>query len=391
MFNRNGHKDDKKKPASSVEDWREFDQDLELYPADETSYDVSASPADSSIPSFGVAKSGEKFNRAVARSAVQLPEVGQNGKKKLVGDNSDKKKPSKPKRVPTKQDNRWRFFFGLGLFVVGLAGSILLVQSSSKGIEVIVATRDIAPGQLITGADLTTARMSVPPDFATLLVGVREINTLTSNSEGGKSMTKVAARKLRVHQPIMQGDVVSATTLNKTGVPEGMVAMALPASAATSVSRITPGDMVSLLHVNTKSGPADSSGRPELLPTSKTGLETTLLVEKVVVLDVARSSSGVGLGSANSGSNATGDNQTLSNNRGAITNLTLLLTTEQAQKLATAKETGTINIVLLPFQVEPEKAVNHSTPAEAGANTPALTTSPVPITTAQPTTATPKN
>ncbi|HEX2912219.1 MAG TPA: RcpC/CpaB family pilus assembly protein [Chloroflexia bacterium] len=377
MFNHNGQKNDKKKLTSPAQDWHEFDQDLEVYPANESTYEHSASPADGSIPSFGVAKVGSKPGRINPGSTpAQLPDNGQDSKKRPVTESNHKKKSSKPKRVPTKQDNRWRFFFGLGLFVIGLAGSILLVQSNTKGIEVIVATRDITPGQPITSADLATARMSVPPDFAALLVNSGEINSLTETDSTSKSSIKVAARKLRVHQPIMQGDIVSPTTLNKTGVPDGMVAMALPVSASTAVSRITVGDMVNLLYVNSKGSAVDNVGKNETDGTNKGGLGTAVLAEKVVVLDVARSGSSVSLGNSSNSGSGSGDSSVSSSSRAAITNLTLLLTPEQAQKLAVAKETGTVNVVLLPFQVEAEASIPAASASPATTTQATTTTTP---------------
>lgn len=388
MFHKNNGNHQQSKSFTSreaVPDLSEFDQDLEIYPTNETGYEDSPSPADSSIPSFGIAKASGKANRISPRTTVAQPiNPGQNGKKKQPLEGSDKKKSSKPKRVPTKQDNRWRFLFGLGLFVVGLAGSILLVQSNTKGIEVIVVTRDISPGQPITSADLATARMSVPPDFAALLVSSREINVLTENVEGSKPSTKVAARKLRVHQPIMQGDIVSPNTLNKTGVPDGMVAMALPVSASTAVARITPGDTVNLLFVNNRGSGVGNASPNETGGAAKGSLETTLLAERVVVLDVVRSGSSVSLGSAGNSGSSTGDNLSSSGSRATITNLTLLLTPEQAQKLAVAKEAGTVNVVLLPFQVQLEKTDNKQGQGEVGANTP-TGMMPSPIATIQPT------
>lgn len=359
MFKKNDNNYQQSKKSSSTPimppDLSEFDRDLEIYGAELIEYEDKPSPADGSIPSFGARKSVSKVDQSQVQPQTSHSVNNRSGsRKKLETETKDAQKGGRSKRVLTRQDNRWRFFFGLALFVVGLAGSIVLVQANTKGIEVVVATRDIAPGQTITEADLVTARMSVPPDLAALLVDSREISSLTGNGSG-TSPTKVAARKLRGHGPIMQGDIVAATTLNKTGVPEGMVAMALPASPATSVARISAGDKVTLLYVNTKSSVSGFSGPSETNTNSKNGLETSLLAERIVVLDVTRSSSGIGLGSgSNTGGNnpTSGDNSSGTSSRGAITNLTLLLTVEQARKLAVAKQTGTVDVVLLPFQLE---------------------------------------
>jgi Flp pilus assembly protein CpaB len=399
LFNKNTHSSDQKKPGASAagsQDWKEFDQDYpfnSLEEADDQDWSeeeaefAGAGSADSGIPSFGHTikngtgnTNGSSPNRPAnparpglntkgsAAQAVDLPASTTKAKNagSAVSDTPDRKsgnknKPAKPKRTVVKQDNRWRFFFGLCLFVVGLAGSILLVQTSTKGMEVIVATRDIAPGQPISLADLATARMSIPPDFAATLLGSSDMKTLTTGEDGTKPGRKIAARQLRAHQPIMQGDVVSPASLNKTGVPAGMVAMALPVSASTAVSRITPGDLVTLLYVNNKGSLADQAGVGTVKPGNNSESTNTTLAENITVLDVSRSNSGVSLGSTGTntggGTGSTADN-TGTAARGNLTNLTLLLTLEEAERVALAKETGTINVVLLPFEIEVKQAEN---------------------------------
>jgi Flp pilus assembly protein CpaB len=385
LFTSNGNKNEKGNPTSLKQDLQEFDQDLELYTENGVDNENRAAANNRNIPNFGVAKNPGKSSRIPARSDIDLtPATGQNPKKKLAAESKDTKKVAKPKKITTKQDNRWRFFFGLGLFVIGLAGSILLVQANTKGIEVIVATHDIAPGQKITNADLATARMSIPPDLATLLITSDEINTLITNSDNPNISLKVASRLLRGHQPIMRGDVVSPTTLNKTGVPEGMVAMALPVSASTAASRISSGDLVTLIYVNNKNGLTGNIGTNETVTTGQSSLETIILAEKVTVLDVARTGASINLGStSNNGGDNGSDGPTSTSNRGTITNLTLLLTNQQAQKLAQAKENGTVNVVLLPLQIQLKDNGNIPLPNEKPSASP--DTNPSPVVTSPPT------
>lgn len=401
LFKKNTQDHDQKKLKSAgSQDWKEFDQDYPFNSLEEvdeqdlsegTADTAGAGSADSGIPNFGHnVKNGTGYtngnsspNRPVnparpglsttgpAAGAVDSPTSNPKAKNagRAVSDTADSKpgnrnKPAKPKRPVVKQDNRWRFFFGLCLFVVGLAGSILLVQTSTKGMEVIVATRDIAPGQPISLADLATARMSIPPDFAATLLSSSDLKTLTASEDGTtKPGRKVAARQLRAHQPVMQGDVVSPASLNKTGVPAGMVAMALPVSASTAVSRITPGDQVTLLYVNNKGNLSDQAGVGTGKAVNNSGPTFTTLAEHITVLDVSRSSSGVSLGST--GTSTGGSTGNTADNTGAavkgnLTNLTLLLTLEQAQSVALAKEAGVINVVLLPFEIEVKQAGNTS-------------------------------
>lgn len=409
MFKRNNHKPEQKTVLPEQLDWQEFDQDLDLAVENEnfdSPKQISISEmADSGIPTFSSNANNGLKNRpnfklenTTNSSSTSSPSrlAGKSGRN-LTRSPANSNKSAKTRHPRTRQDSRWRFFFGLGLFVIGLAGSILLVQTSTKGIEVVVATRDIAPGQPISSADLATARMSVPPELAAMLLNSQDMTTLISNNAGTNSSLRVAARKLRTHQPIMQGDIVSAATLNKTGVPEGMIAMALPVSASTAASRINPGDTVTLLYVNAKDNSVQSIGKADITGSSKSSLETTVLAQGVTVLDVARSGSSVSFsGSGGSGSSNTSDSSTSNSNRSAPANLTLLLTLEQAQKLAVAKEMGTINVVLLPFQPQAEKSdtaqsQSEVSPASGAATTP-TSSNPVPAgnatSTATPATAT---
>jgi Flp pilus assembly protein CpaB len=277
-------------------------------------------------------------------SAVEnkVPSFSKGAVKKTLRE--EKVKQTKSNQPKTQQNARWRFFFGIFLFIVGLGGSLWLVSSSMEGVEVVVVTREIQPGQLITGSDLSTARINVAPNYAATLIDSREASKLVGQG-------KVAARLLRPSQPVMKGDIVSATELNKTGVPEGFVAIALPVSASTAASRINRDDQVTLLFV---------SGKGEVGEV-KAGNEgkAVILAEGVKVLEVSRASSSFSLNSSGNSANAT------PKSGGTINNLTLLVTLEQAQALARAKESGTIDVVLLPLAL-PESST--SLPTTPGAN-----------------------
>ncbi len=183
------------------------------------------------------------------------------------------------RRGVTAPDARWRLFFGLALFTVAFGVSFWVLNSSQKGVEVVIATREILAGQAITNADLSSARMSVSPELAANLYSSTELNLLTNpdNAAAAGTNRKLSSRLLRPHQPLMRGDIVPQAVLNKSGVPEGMVALAMPVSAATAASRINPDDFVTLLFVEKD---------------IKVAQVSVVLAEKVRVLDVTRSNSG---------------------------------------------------------------------------------------------------
>lgn len=380
MISSNGSKNNTGKPSGKEgQDFYEFDQDLKFDMERNSIQEVRGGSAESSIPDFGVIKNNVKPSRTFPKVDTDqlLRFNGQDPEgKNPIRKNKAKDKASKPQRISAKKDYRWRFFFGLILFVTGLAGSIFLVQSNTKGLEVIVATHDILPGQTITNADLTTARMSVPPDLASLLLSGDEINTFLGNNASNNS-PKVASRQLRSHQPIMQGDIISSATLNKTGVPEGMVAIALPVSPSTAASRITPGDSVTLIYVNNKSGLIGNFNANETASAEQKTIETRILAEKVTVLDVTRGGSNINLAAASNSNGSSSDNLISSSNRSPITNLTLLVTVDQAQQIAVAKETGTVNVVLLPLLLQSDKNVDSSSLKQTPQISPNIQASPI--------------
>ncbi len=243
------------------------------------------------------------------------------------------------------QDSRWRLFFGLALFVVTFVAALWILNGSQKGLEVIIAVREIQPGQPVTNADLSTAKVSVSPELAANLFSPAELNSLINSDNSPGLSRKVASRLLRTHQPVMRGDIVPQTALNKTGVPEGMVGLSLPVSAATAAARINQNDLVTLLYFDKDAKASLAAGQSQVL------------AEGVKVLDITRSTSGFSLNATGnaSSSSATGSGSAINSpltdsntSRSPLTNLTLLVTLEQARVIVAAKEQGVISVVLLP-------------------------------------------
>lgn len=305
---------------------------------------------DFNIPSFGI-KTGEHFIKAEPRPngiaggitglKSTFPNLNQpldSGPIKKNGKpaSGSKNKPNSIKPV-VKQDSRWRLFFGLALFIVTFIAALWVLNSSQKGIEVIIAVREILPGQAITNGDFSTAKVSVSPELANNLFNPSELSTLINSENSSGTNQKVASRLIRAHEPVMRGDIVAQATLNKTGVPEGMVALSLPVSASTAAARISRNDLVTLLYFDKNDKEQQTSG------------QSLVLAEKVKVLDITRSSTGFSLNtSSSSASDGSSISSPLIDSRSPLTNLTILVTLEQAKTIEAAKEKGVINVVLLP-------------------------------------------
>ena len=273
-----------------------------------------------------------------------------------------RKQKQKAGRTPVKQDSRWRLLSGLAVFIVGLAAIVFLVQSNVKGAEVVVAAHDIPAGQVITSADLTTALISADPNYVTTLINSKNLSTLTDEN----GTRRVSSRFIHAHEPVVKGDVVLPSAFNRTGVPEGMVALSMATTPANASSRINSGDMVTLLYTPPGGTSASANVSKETNQTAAAATTTKVLVENVRVLDVVRSSSSAtSLGLSDSSSSAPNSNSSSGSRTtsGAISNLTLLVTLDQAKTIETAKPAGTISVLLLPASAAtlPTSTPNSST------------------------------
>jgi Flp pilus assembly protein CpaB len=124
----------------------------------------------------------------------------------------------------------------------------------------------------------------------------------------------------------MAGDITDPQTYNRSGIPAGLVALALPVTSGNSVAgRVSRGDLVTLLLVSRESG--TSPGHPGT---------ASLLAEGLQVLEVQR------------GNLATAGLATSGGTVPAATSLTLLVTLEQAARIKAGQEQGSVSVVLLP-------------------------------------------
>ncbi|NWJ47111.1 MAG: hypothetical protein HXX08_14720 [Chloroflexi bacterium] len=310
----------------------------------------------------------EEFDPTLTPPVIEAARSGHNGHTIPDFGNGSRVKPSVPlprREIPSgktgrvsgkpvggtpTQDSRWRLLLGLGIAVMTFLAALFWLQGSVEGVEVVVATREIATGQIISADDLTTARLSGSSDYASRLIASKELSGLTRDG----SERKVAARLIRAAEPLMKQDLIPASQYNRSGIPEGQVALSLPTTSAYAVSRISRGDQVTLLITNKSSG-SDAKN------------QAIVLAENIKVLEVARSGSSLSLNSSSSGAG--------SSNSGALSGLTLLVTLEQARQISQAREQGVITVVLQPLTGAAEGLVTISPPATEAA--PVTTVIPV--------------
>jgi SAF domain len=104
---------------------------------------------------------------------------------------------------PTRERRPALVALGLVLVVAGSLGSALVVHRSGDRVDVLVARRDIAPGQRITAADLGTARVAA--DGAAVVPAAA-----AGNFVGTRATTRVPADTLLNRAMFLSGDTVPA-------------------------------------------------------------------------------------------------------------------------------------------------------------------------------------
>lgn len=210
-----------------------------------------------------------------------------------------------------------RALVGLFLTLAALAGSVAFWVGSSDARGVLIATRDVPIGSVLTAADVSTTYIHV--DDAVFAAAVP-----------ADAVDAYVGRQLA--EPLHSQQILSRAQLaTHSNLAPDQVAMTIPARPESAVNgRLRPGDAVSVLvtDVDKVRGQA----------------RTRTVLDRVGVLDVghdgAVSSTGtvVGLGSGESDLRS----------RGNISSVTLALTADQARQLAEARRTGELDIILLP-------------------------------------------
>lgn len=213
--------------------------------------------------------------------------------------------PTRALRQPRRVDGR--AVVGAFLTVISVLGSLVFWSSTTTTRGVVVATRDRPAGAQLTADDLTVAQVRLEEGMYRAAVPGAELRDLV-----GKQL----AEPVHAHQVLVRAQVGNRPAL---GADE--VTMTIPIGAeVVAGSRLQPGDQVQVLA--TVKGMARA--------------ETEIVLPRATVYDVGYGGRG---GSVSGGA---------SSSPGGQVALTLVLTQEQAIKLARARREGEVDVLRLP-------------------------------------------
>ena len=204
-----------------------------------------------------------------------------------------------------------RALTGLFLALTAFAASVAFWTVVSDTRPVLVATRDLPAGAILTGADLAVAR-------------VRLDDALYAAAVPAESQAELLGKQLA--HPLHKDQLLVRAQLSpRPPVAAGQLALSIPVGAQSAVGgRVRPGDVVQVLLTTEK-------GKPESL--------TSVVLERATVHDVGYDQRAVVVGGE-------GDRAA----RGPLSSLTLLVTPEQAVRLAHARHNGELDVALVPVE-----------------------------------------
>lgn len=215
----------------------------------------------------------------------------------------------KPTRIVTRRrELPWRALFGVFLALLALVGGVA-VLSSRDTVDIVVATRELAPGTVLQSADLgvATARLDGPL-----------LNTTVPAAQAPTLVGKTLA------EPVHSGQLLSRTELIQgEALTPGSVAMTIaPALERGPIGEFAKGDVVRVfVTVSRPNGPP----------------ATRVVLPSAIVYDLGSDDSLTALGDSGA---EQGDTR--------ITWLSLAVTPEEAVALANAKTSGDLDVALLP-------------------------------------------
>jgi Flp pilus assembly protein CpaB len=134
--------------------------------------------------------------------------------------------------------------FGVILMVGSFVAVLLLGQSlNPRPIAVVVAARDLAPGEQLSVDDLAVAPMGLVDADAAVIA------TFVTEEEVGNYLGAILVEPVYANQPVLKGalgDVQGSISLASQLGAEDVVAMVVPVTAETAPDGIRPGDYVDL-------------------------------------------------------------------------------------------------------------------------------------------------
>ncbi|MPZ13922.1 MAG: Flp pilus assembly protein CpaB [Chloroflexi bacterium] len=212
-----------------------------------------------------------------------------------------------PRRLP------WRAIFGVFLLLLATGGSIAFWTSSSDTRAVLVATREVPAGAVLSAADLAVAQVQVDDAIYRAVVPADELAVVV-----GKQL----AEPLHPQQMLVRAQVSTRSLLGT-----GELALTIPVTPETAVGgALRPGDAVQVLLTVDK-------GTPEA--------RTIVVLPRAVVYAIGHEERTT---SVNTGSP---DRLTA---QGPARWLTLVVTDEQGVRLVQGRWAGELDVALLPAE-----------------------------------------
>lgn len=204
----------------------------------------------------------------------------------------------------------WRVILGIALALGALVGAIAFWTTASDTRAVVVATRDLPAGAILTTDDLTVARVRVDDGMYAAAVPGSEVASLVG---------RALAEPVHVQQLLVRAQVSRRPPLGPN-----QLALSIPVSPATAVGgQLQIGDDVEVLLTVNPSKPDE---------------RTTVVLPRAAVYDVGRDRPSTAVVAD------TGDAPP----QGAATWLTLVVTPDEAITLARARWAGALDVALLP-------------------------------------------
>jgi Flp pilus assembly protein CpaB len=205
-----------------------------------------------------------------------------------------------------------RLLLGVALVAAAVAGGLAFSSAARQTTPLLVASREIAPGQTITVDDLTVTEARLAGALATLTI-----------PESGK---QVAVGRIAA-EPIHAGALVMrpALGIGPTIGPDEL-AITIPAAANAVYPLLRPGDAVAVLATSDK-------GKPQS--------KTTTVLQQATVYDVGADANRITLGSGNSGADSPPPRPA---------NVTLVVPRAQAEQVTQALVDSQLTLVLLARQ-----------------------------------------
>ena len=215
-----------------------------------------------------------------------------------------------------------RAVLSLLVTVAAIGGMLLYANSLAVTRPLLIFTRDLAAGAVLTAADLEVAQVRVDDDIYAAVVAGDELGTVLGSS---------LAEPAHARQILVQAQVSGRPRL----APD-QLALTIPVSAASAAGgQLRAGDEVQVLLTR-------NSGKPEA--------ETVVVLERVRVYDIGYDE--------RTAIRATSEQVT----PGTLAWLTLIVTAEQARVLAGARHNGELDVALLP----PAPPLPPASPAASG-------------------------